>query len=384
MFGKSNANASIDYAAEICEAVANGDFEARLLHVSRHPGYERLFDAINLLIDRCDAYVRESSAAMDHVSHNKYYRRIQTKGMPGRYRIAAETINAATESMADRVTQFTAVIDRFEGTAADIVRNVSSAATELQASSSSMEGIAHTTSENATTVAAAAEEASSNVQTVAAAAEELSASSDEISRQVATSTEVSASAVTEVERANTMMAELSGAAREIGDIVQLITDIAGQTNLLALNATIEAARAGEAGKGFAVVANEVKTLANQTANATDRISRQVDAIQSKSGEAERSMAALDGVIADISHSTNGIAAAVEQQNAATQEIARNIEEASNGTAEVTSNIQQVTTGASETGQSANEVLEAASSLSEDAERLRAEVESFVSEARSVA
>ncbi len=267
--------------------------------------------------------------------------------------------------------------DRFEQTIKGMVEIVASAATQLQSTARTMEGTANSTSQRATVVASAAEDASANVQTVAAAAEELSASIAEISCQVSQSTDTANGAVAEAEKTNDQVQGLAEAAQKIGEVVSLINDIASQTNLLALNATIEAARAGEAGKGFAVVASEVKNLANQTAKATEEISAQITGIQNATQDAVHAIQGIGSTIGEISESSSAIAAAVEEQGAATQEIARNVEQASSGTTEVTTNINEVTQQATETGNAASQVLEAAGELASQAEKLSTEVSSFL-------
>ena len=210
----------------------------------------------------------------------------------------------------------------------------------------------------------------------------MSSSISEISRQVAQSTQIASTAVTEVDGANEKVQGLADAANKIGEVVALITDIADQTNLLALNATIEAARAGEAGKGFAVVASEVKNLANQTAKATEEISSQIGGIQAATDDAVTAIGSIGGTIAQMNEIASTIAAAVEEQGAATQEIARNVEQAAGGTNEVSSNIATVNSAADETGNSAQHMLEAAGDLSEQAKILRAEVDAFLTNIRS--
>jgi len=256
---------------------------------------------------------------------------------------------------------------------------VASASTELQNTAQAMAATAEETNVQASAVAAASEEASTNVQTVAAAAEELSSSLEEVGRQVTESSSIARSAVEEAAKTNTSVEGLSVAAHKIGEVVELINDIASQTNLLALNATIEAARAGEAGKGFAVVANEVKSLANQTAKATEEISAQIGSMQSATNEAVGAIKGIGETIGNINEIASAIAAAVEEQTAATQEIARNVQQASAGTAEVSSNINGVTQAATETGSSAAEVLSAAKELSTQAEKLRTDIQEFMKE-----
>ena len=281
------------------------------------------------------------------------------------------------EARAERAKRIEALTMSFDETVSGMLNTVSSASTELQSTAQSMSATADQTTQQATTVAAASEEAATNVQTVASAAEELTSSISEISRQVSQSTQIAGAAVAEVEGANQKVQGLADAANKIGEVVALITDIADQTNLLALNATIEAARAGEAGKGFAVVASEVKNLANQTAKATEEISNQIGGIQGATQEAVSAIGSIGGIINQINEITSTIAAAVEEQGAATQEIARNVEQASSGTSEVSSTITQVTSAATETGESSNEVLNAANELSRQAETLRSEVDTFL-------
>ena len=271
--------------------------------------------------------------------------------------------------------------DDFQSSVGGIVEAVSSAATEMQATSSQMSSNADSTSQESASVAAAAEQASANVQTVATAAEELSNSITEISSQVSQSANIASNAVEEAERTNDMVKGLAEAAVKIGDVVELINDIASQTNLLALNATIEAARAGEAGKGFAVVASEVGNLANQTAKATEQISDQIGGIQQATNQSVEAIQGISNTIGEISEIATSISSAVEEQGAATQEIARNVEQASSGTQEVSSNIVGVQKAAAETGQGANQVLEASSDLSKQSESLRGEVDKFLSQVR---
>ncbi|BAE52608.1 Methyl-accepting chemotaxis protein [Paramagnetospirillum magneticum AMB-1] len=275
-----------------------------------------------------------------------------------------------------------AVTTTFVDSIDSVVGGVATAVNGLRASTETLSQTATTTTEQSTVVASAAEEASTNVQTVAAAAEELSHSIQEISRRVAETATATDGAVREAEATNATVRGLAEAARRIGDVVNMITDIASQTNLLALNATIEAARAGDAGKGFAVVAGEVKNLANQTARATDDIQAQVGAIQA---ETERAVAAIGGIattIATVNDYTMGIASAVEEQGAATQEIARNVQQAAAGTSEVSQSIGKVLDAARQTGVAAQQLSGLADGLSGESDRLRGNVGGFIAEVRA--
>ncbi|MDN4987767.1 PAS domain-containing protein [Bradyrhizobium arachidis] len=283
---------------------------------------------------------------------------------------------------AQRKVEMTKLADGFEAAIGEIVETVSSAATELEASASTLSSTAGRAQELSVAVAAGSEEASANVHSVASAAEEMSSSVREISRQVQDSSRIAGEAVSQAQATTDRVSELSRAASRIGDVVELINAIAGQTNLLALNATIEAARAGEAGRGFAVVASEVKALAEQTAKATGEIGQQVGGIQAATHESVAAIGEISGTIARLSEISSAIAAAVEQQGAATQEIARNVQQAAQGTEQVSSNVGDVQRGATETGSASSQVLSAAQMLSRDSSRLKLEVGKFLGSVRA--
>ena len=285
------------------------------------------------------------------------------------------------EVEAERRKALEAAVATFEGAVGSVVAGVAAAATEMTASSQAMSGIADDVAQQATTVAAASEQTSANVQTVASASEELSASIAEIGRQASSSAAVAGRAVDEASRTDAKMQGLVEAAARIGDVLRLISDIAGQTNLLALNATIEAARAGEAGKGFAVVASEVKSLATQTGKATEEIAAQIKAIQDATRDSVGSIQGIGRTIAEINEIATTIAAAVEQQGAATQEIARNIQEAARGSQAVSATIASVNQASGEAGTAATRVLGAADELSRQSETLRVRVDEFLAQVR---
>ncbi len=296
--------------------------------------------------------------------------------------LEAEQEEQKRRAEADRLTAMRKMADTFEDSVGKVIETVTSAATELQAASSQMAGTATETSTQATTVASAAQQASANVQTVASATEQLAASIKEIAHQVERSLTVSARAGEEATATTTQVRALSDNVGRIGEIVNLINDIAAQTNLLALNATIEAARAGDAGKGFAVVANEVKHLANQTAHATSEIAGQIQAVQQSTDAAVQAIDSITTVIGEMGEISSAVAAAVEQQSSATNEIARNVEQAAVGTQEVTGNITSVEQAAKETGAAAEQIRESSTDLSRQAEFLRHEVGQFLAQVRA--
>lgn len=263
-----------------------------------------------------------------------------------------------------------------------VVNEVSAASGRLRSTAEGLSEAARQASERAGNASSAVDNAAGNVQTVASASEELSSSIGEISRQVSQSRDISSKAMTEAETAGATVNSLAEAAQKIGDVVNLIQDIAEQTNLLALNATIEAARAGEAGKGFAVVANEVKSLANQTAKATEEIGTQIGDMQSATGNTVSAIEAVRGIIEDIGSTTAAIAAAVEEQDAATREISRNAQEVARGTQEVTSNVSGIAEAASTSGRSADDVLDASEQLSKGSQVLRSKLDEFLQQLRT--
>ncbi len=298
--------------------------------------------------------------------------------------IEAKVRDAAARAEIDAARSRTLheLADSLEREVLGIVEGVGNSAEAMRASATAMSASADAASEQTAVVASAAAQASGNVQNVAAASEQLYAAIAEISRQVTQSSEAARRASRRAEETVGKVRALDAAAAQIGEVVTLITDIASRTNLLALNATIEAARAGEAGKGFAVVAGEVKTLANQTARATDQIGDQIAKVQKETESAVAAIGAIDREIRDLDGIAATIAASIEEQGAATAEIARNVQEASTGTDDVTRSIATVTEAARGNGASARDVLAASQDMARRAEQLRAIVEGFLRKVRA--
>jgi len=299
-----------------------------------------------------------------------------------RHRLAAEQEAVKRRAEQEKLLLMNTLAADFETNIGSLIDGVAAAVSQLESSARKMATNAEQTKTKSDSVAVAAERTSVNVLTVASATEELSSSVSEIGRQVAQSAEVSRQAVRKATRTNQLVASLANASQKIGEVVKMITDIAGQTNLLALNATIEAARAGEVGKGFAVVANEVKELAKQTTAATKEISEQIRGIQGATGEAVTAIRDIGTTIGEINEISAAIAAAVEEQGVVTLDIAQNTQQAACGSQAVSSDISVVAGAAEETGGTATMVLAAASDLSHQAMLLRQDVAKFLSTIRS--
>ena len=318
-------------------------------------------------IDRSDE-IGDMARAVEVFKHNAIEKqRLETE------RDEQERLNR--EQRRQELREFASVFDANVGR---IVATISSASNELQITAESMASTADETSRQATAVATGAEQASANVQTVASGAEEMTSSIGEIAAQVANSSKIAENAVAEAQATSGKVQSLVEASQRIGEVVDLINDIASQTNLLALNATIEAARAGEAGKGFAVVAAEVKSLASKTAMATEEIAAQIGSIQDATGEAVDAIQSIDHSIGEINGISTSVASAVEEQAAATHEISRNSQQAASGVQDVTTNIESVNKAASDTGAAANQVLGSARELTEQSEALKRATEEFLS------
>jgi len=379
-----NRSNQIESALKVIKQLNAGDFSVRLTNIDANSEVAELLFSINDLVDRCDAYVRESSACLEHVSNGKYFRKIIETSMVGDYLTASRKVNSALDTMQSKVDEFSTVTDEFEKNIGEVVDVVSSSATELESASESMKSIADGTASQATAVAAASEEATVNTQTVAAAGEELSASITEISRQVINATELADQTSEISSRLQEQIEELEQASNQIFSAVDLISDISDQTRLLALNATIEAARAGEAGKGFAVVASEVKILASQTADATDKVSSFVVSIQKAVKETVGGISDISDKAVKTTEANNSISAAVEEQSAATSEISVNISRATDGATEVSKRIVEVSQSAQETGSTAVQVNASAADLALQSVNLKKVVQEFLEKARNVA
>ena len=367
----------LDRITQVCREISKGNFEARLVNITESGQLADAQHAVNDMIDRCDAFVREASAAMDAVRHHKYYRRILREGLHGSLDIAAELINGATAAIERRVTAFDANTAQFEKSIEVVVDTLSNASSAMGETAGKLSHGASITRERSSEVAAATEDAAANMQTVASVTAKLTDAGQDIRRGVDHSTQIARQAVARAGEANRIMKDLAAAADRIGKAVDLIGTIASQTNLLALNAAIEAAHAGETGKGFAVVAQEVKMLSNQTTEATREIADYIGKVQSTTKTAVEGIEAIGAIINEIDQNTGKVMQAVIQQTAATEEIAQSVGHASSGIRDITSAMRDVTENAGETESYAATTTVASSQLLEQSHTLATDVQAFL-------
>jgi len=292
-------------------------------------------------------------------------------------RIKAERKSAALSEQERRRVTIETEIRAFRESVAAVLRTVSESTAALNSIAGALSNSSGLTSDRAASAVQTTNEASANMIAAAGATEELIASIGEIGRQISQAAEVASHSVAEAEATNEHMVRLTDTVQQIGEVVNLIRNIAGQTNLLALNATIEAARAGEAGRGFAVVASEVKSLAVQTAKATEQIASQIEAVQNSTRVAVDAIRRNSGRMREIDGYTSAVALSLQQQDSATDEISHNVASAANGAKGMVSVLDEVTRAVGDTRSAAGKVLQASETVEAAATSLQRGIEGFL-------
>ncbi|WP_028654895.1 methyl-accepting chemotaxis protein [Nocardioides sp. J54] len=373
---------------EVCRSAAEGDLEPRVARMGDEPELLAARSAVNALLDRTDAYVRESSASLQYAADGKFYRRFLVRGMLGSFKAGAVTINAAIAAMADANTQLAEqerlrleLADGFEEAVLGLSDQVAAAAAEMEASSRTLAANAEGTATRAVQVSENSHTAADAVTVAAAAVEQLVSTVRAIEEQAGQSDEAGKRAVAEADQVRGTVQSLATASQEIGEVVNLISQVASQTRLLALNATIEAARAGESGKGFAVVASEVKTLASETADATSRIEQQVHAIQAATGAAVGAIETIGSAVRGMGDNVSAIATAVGEQRHAAAELSRTTTEAAGAVSGVNEDVTAIGEATVATSTGASEMTGASLELSRLSADLRTHVAAFLEQIR---
>ncbi|GHF24292.1 hypothetical protein GCM10017044_18640 [Kordiimonas sediminis] len=366
---------------DLMGVLAKGDTSVTIPYQDRGDEIGEISKAVDFFKESMIEGERQREEARKHEEQMRAAEEAQRLEKEEQERLELERERAEAERRQKKADEMTALILEFDNQVSQMLGAVTSATVELESTSRSMSATADESDHQAANVASAAEEATANVQTVASASEELGASISEIGQQMERSNRATRDVADRSSATVEVMSSLEESSNAISEVVSLINDIAEQTNLLALNATIEAARAGDAGKGFAVVASEVKSLASQTAKATEQIRQQIDDVQLQSKNAAAAMHEIRKSIDETSALAAAVAAAVEEQQAATNEIARNVADAATGTQQVSSSIIGVSQGVSETKEASGQVQAASRELAQNSTKLNNLIEKFVSDVR---
>ncbi|RAU23985.1 chemotaxis protein [Paramagnetospirillum kuznetsovii] len=364
----------IERGEKVASQAAQGDFNARVLLIGRKDELGRMMIGFNRVLDLTEEFAKDAGAAMKMAGQKQYFRHIPLQGLRGDYLGYAEGINKVLADMDARDQE----TRRFEQSVHSLVSDVAVATKSIGLTASTMANRSENAGGRSLDVGEAAEITTERAGAVSDASRQLASAINEIAQQVGMSAQVAQSAVGDIGETVERMNGLADLVSQIGEVVQLISDIASQTNLLALNATIEAARAGEAGKGFAVVAGEVKNLANQTARATDDITRQVAAVQDAARSAANGIKGVVETIRRIDSISAAIAGAVQEQEAVTREISSHIDDVATKAGEVSENVAHLSKSSAEACGGTVRVIWSARKLSAVVDALSKQVEDYIS------
>jgi methyl-accepting chemotaxis protein len=367
----------IERARDVAAQAAGGDLNSRITLIGRKDELGQLLNSVNHVLDLTEEFAKDTGAAMKMAGQGSYFRFIPPQGLRGDFQTYAELTNKVLAAMEARDTE----TKLFEQSVHGMVAEVSRATRGIGRTAGSMANRSESAGGRSLNVGEAAQITTGLAQAVSDATHHLASAINEIAEQVTQSQQVAHSAVSDIAITVERMNGLADSVSQIGQVVSLINDIASQTNLLALNATIEAARAGEAGKGFAVVAGEVKTLANQTAKATEDISRQVASIQDAARQAAAGVSQVVETIRGIDDITATIAGAVRKQEEVTRDISAHIEEVAEKSAQVSQNVADMSQASAEACGGTVRVIWSARTLSKVVESLSRQVEDYVSKVR---
>ena len=367
----------IDRARDVALQAAQGDLNTRVLMIGRDDELGQLCNSLNHVLDLTEEFAKDTGAAMKMAGQRKYFRFIPPQGLRGDFHTYAELANKVLADLAARDEE----TSRFEQSVHEMVSEVADATRGIGRTAQTMVARSESAGGRAVDVGVAAETTSELAVAVSESTRQLAMAINEIAQQVTQSAQVAQAAVGNIGQTAERMTGLANSVSEIGAVVQLINEIASQTNLLALNATIEAARAGEAGKGFAVVANEVKHLANQTAKATEDISRQVGAVQDAARTAAEGVAGVVDTIRRIDEISATIASAVQEQEAVTRDISSNIEEVASKAAEVSTDVAHMSRSSAQACGGTVRVIWSAQTLAKVVESLSTRVNEYISSVR---
>jgi len=360
---------------------AAGNFNERILNIKSEGEIKEILEISNAFMDQMDIFTRETSSVMSAISKEEFYRKVLTKGFSGNFLSSTKTMNLALADSEKNAKDLRNLMQNLEETIKTVnilVSETSELTSNMNVESSTMLSLSKDSLAKSDEVNIAASNSQDSTGYVASAVEEMSASIAEIASQTANSTAIVSEAQSSVSNVTDRVNKFGLDVENIGNVVELIQDIAEQINLLALNATIESARAGDAGKGFAVVASEVKNLAGQTANATEEIAARISAVQQGSGEIITGVKGIGETMEKVSEISSGISAAVEEQSAVTSEISNSMLEASRHADEVTQNIASIKKDIENNATSASSVSEMIITVTQNIEQLGEKLRSVAS------